>query len=50
MPRRKKKAHEMTNDEIMRRVFPQEVVKAAREEAHKARKSEGKKITKEQST
>jgi len=40
MPRRKKKAHELTTDEAMRRVFPSEVLKAAKAEAEKARKSE----------
>lgn len=40
MPRRKKKAHELTTDEAMRRVFPNEVVKAAKDEAAKARKSD----------
>jgi len=42
VPRRKKKAHELTADEAMRRVFPKEVVKAAKHEAEKARKSEGR--------
>jgi len=39
MPRRKKKAHELTTDEAMRRVFPKDVVTAAKAEAEKARKS-----------
>ncbi len=50
MPRRKKKAHELTNDEIMRRVFPKEVVRAAKEEVEKARKSGEKKSTRKDST
>lgn len=50
MPRRKKKAHELTTDEAMRRVFPKEVVKAAKEEAEKARKPAGKSTTDKQST
>ena len=47
MPRRKKKAHELTTDQAMRRVFPTEVVKAAKAEAEKARKSEGKSATRD---
>lgn len=47
MPRRKKKAHELTTDQMMRRVFPKDVVKAAKEEAVKARKSEGKSATRD---
>jgi len=50
MPRRKKKAHELTTDEAMRRVFPKEVVKAAKQEAEKARKPEGKTTTRKQSS
>ncbi len=47
MPRRRKKAHELTTDEAMRRVFSKEVVKAAKAEAGKARKSEGKSATRD---
>lgn len=50
MPRRKKKAHELTTEQAMRRVFPKEVVKAAKKEAEKARKSGGKTTTKDKST
>lgn len=50
MPRRKKKAHELTTDEAMRRLFPKEIVKAAKEEAEKARHSKEKKATKKDST
>lgn len=50
MPRRKKKAHELTTDEAMRRVFPKEVVKAAKQEAEKARKPERKTTTERQSS
>jgi len=50
MPRRKKKAHELTTDEAMRRVFPKEVVKVAKQEAEKARKHEGKTTTERQSS
>ena len=50
MPRRKKKAHELTTDEAMRKLFPMEVVKAAKDEAVKARKSAGKTTTERQSS
>jgi hypothetical protein len=50
MPRRKKKAHELTTDEAMRKLFPREVVKAAKQEAENARKSDGKTTTRKQST
>jgi hypothetical protein len=45
MPRRKKKAHELTTEQAMRKLFPKEVVQSAKEEAVKARKSGGKNAT-----
>ena len=50
MPRRKKKAHELTTDEAMRRVFPKEIVQAAKAEAEKSRKAEAKTTTRKKST
>ncbi len=50
MPRRKKKAHELTTEQAIRKVFPPEVVRAAKEEARKARKSGGKATTRKEST
>ncbi len=38
MPRRKKPPHEMTNDELLRAVFPKEAVPKIRKEAREARK------------
>jgi hypothetical protein len=38
MPRRKKRAHELTTDEAMRRLFPKKVRDTAKETAEKARK------------
>ena len=38
MPRRKKKAHELTNEEALRRLFPTETRKQLRSEAKKGRK------------
>ena len=42
MPRRKPKAHEMTNDEIARKMFPKKAREAVRAEALKAPKTRGK--------
>ena len=39
MPRRKKRAHELTDDEIMKRLFPKNVRDLAKEIAHEARKN-----------
>lgn len=50
MPRRKKRAHELTTEEAMRKLFPKEVVKVVKQEAEKARKSEGQTTTKKDST
>lgn len=38
MPRRKKKAQELTNEQALRRLFPAEARKELRKEARKARK------------
>jgi len=38
MPRRKKRAHELTTDEAMKRLFPKKVRDTAKETAEKARK------------
>jgi hypothetical protein len=43
MPRRKKKPRELTDAEALRRLFPPEARKEARETARKARKQEKKK-------
>jgi hypothetical protein len=42
MPRRKPKAHELTNDEIARKMFPKKAREAVRAEALKAPKVRGK--------
>ena len=42
MPRRKKRAHELTDDEMMKRLFPKKVRDLAKEIAHEARKNEEK--------
>lgn len=39
MPRRKKRAHELTDEEAMKRLFPKEVRNKLKETAYKARKS-----------
>ena len=36
MPRKKKTANEMTDAELLRRVFPERVAKAIEEEVHEA--------------
>jgi len=38
MPRHKKRAHELTTDEAMKRLFPKKVREQAKETAEKARK------------
>jgi len=38
MPRRKKRAQELTTDEAMKKLFPKKVRVAAKETAEKARK------------
>jgi hypothetical protein len=38
MPRRKKRANELTTDEAMKRLFPKKVRETAQETAEKARK------------
>ena len=40
MPKRKKKASEMTTDELERRVFPKRAVDALKELAHEGEKTE----------
>ena len=40
MPRRKKRADELTTDEAMKRLFPKKVRERAKETAEKARKKE----------
>jgi hypothetical protein len=42
MPRRKKRATEMTTDELMKDLFPRKVREKAKEVAEKSRKSEKK--------
>ncbi len=44
MPRRKKKAHEQTTDEALKRLFPKPVVRKLKElaEAEKPAKTKGK--------
>jgi hypothetical protein len=50
MPRRRKRAHELTTENVMRRLFPAKVVKAAKLEGQKARKDEAKNSTKKESS
>lgn len=50
MPRRKKKAHELTTDEVMRKLFPAHVVKTAKLEGQKARKQRLKDSTQKDSS
>ncbi len=40
MPRRKKRAHELTDEEAMKRLFPKKAREELKEVAHKARKNE----------
>ena len=42
MPRRKKRATEMTNDELMKDLFPKKVRDQAKEVAQKSRKTKEK--------
>jgi hypothetical protein len=50
MPRRKKKAPDLTTQEAMRKMFPPKVRRKAKSEAEKARKTRGKKSTNGDST
>ena len=50
MPRPKKPATELTNEEALKKLFPPDARKVARREAKKARKSEEKSATKKDST
>lgn len=45
MPKKKKRPHEMTNDELARFVFPKEVAEEAKRIAHAGEKNEPKKRT-----
>ena len=47
MPRRKKKPVELTDEEVLRRLFPKEARQAARKEARKAASQKEKKSTKD---
>jgi hypothetical protein len=38
MPRRKKRAHELTTEEAMKRLFPKKVREGAKQTAEKARR------------
>ena len=49
VPRRKKRAHELTNEEALRRMFPKEARAEARKEARKAASKKEKKSTKDDS-
>jgi hypothetical protein len=44
MPRHKPKAHELTTDEAIKKMFPKKVREVAAEEAQKSRKQAKKKI------
>jgi hypothetical protein len=43
MPRHKPKAHELTTDEALKKMFPKEIREAAAKEAQNARKIDKKK-------
>jgi hypothetical protein len=45
MPRRKPKAHELTTEQAVKRMFPQKAREAVASEAGKVRKYGGKKLT-----
>lgn len=47
MPRRKKRPAAMTDDEVLRQLFPKEARDVARKEARKAAPKEGKSTTKD---
>jgi hypothetical protein len=46
MPRRKPKAHELTTEQVAKRMFPKEAREAVRSEAQKSRKPASKSSTK----
>jgi hypothetical protein len=50
MPRRKPKAHDLTTDEAMRKMFPKKARVAAELEAQKARKPKGTRTIKKDSS
>ena len=39
MPRRKRRAYELTDDEVMKRLFPKKAREELKDVAHKARKN-----------
>jgi hypothetical protein len=43
MPRRKRRAYELTDEETMKRLFPKKAREELKEVAHKARKNGGSK-------
>jgi hypothetical protein len=47
MPRRKKRADELTNEEVMQRLFPKRVVTKVKEEAEKSSKKATKRDDKD---
>jgi hypothetical protein len=49
MPRRKPKPHELTTEQMLRRLFPKEARETVRKEARKAADKQGKKNTRKQS-
>jgi len=49
MPRRKKPAHELTDAEVLRKLYPKKVRDSAKKEARKASKDGEKKNTKKDS-
>lgn len=50
MPRRKKRPADLTNEELLRQLFPREVRAEARKVARKAASEKEKKVTKKDST
>jgi predicted kinase len=42
-PRSKKPAHELTNDEVMRQLFPKPVVEKAKKEAEESKRKSSRK-------
>jgi hypothetical protein len=50
MPRAKPKAHSLTTEQVVKRMFPKEAREAVRSEAQKSRKTRGKKSTKKDSS
>jgi hypothetical protein len=50
MPRRKPKAHELTTEQAVKRMFPKEAREAVRSESLKTRKPRAKESTKKDSS